>query len=109
MDRKLIICITALCLLTTYAWSQLNLEFHANQSQDIDSRFKLEVNPMVLEKILEITGEKMTIVPNSFTFNKQLLDVKSCKTRGNTTLKFRRKSFSLSLNETFSHHRSDGQ
>ena len=99
MARKLIICTTALCFAITYGWAQLNLDFHANQSQEIDGRFKLEVSPTVLDEILKITGEKMTVNPISFTFNNQLLDIKSCKTRGNTTLKFRRKSFSISLNK----------
>jgi spore coat protein H len=62
----------------------------------------MSVNPYLMEKILAITGEKMTISSLKLSYNNQLLNVRSCKTRGNTTLQFRRKSFSVSLDEPLS-------
>lgn len=70
-----------------------------NPETAIDHRFEFEVNKYVFDKIYDITGEKLKVQPDQVLFNDKPLNVKSCKTRGNTTLNYRRKSFSLSLHD----------
>lgn len=97
MESKLLIYTIALLLAAKPAQSQSSLSFSTNASNKIENTFNFEVHPNLEKKILRISGEKMEFKANQITFNDHPLEVKSCKTRGNTTLQFRRKSFSLSL------------
>ena len=98
MGTKLLFYVIALLLVPKPAISQSPISFSKNLSISIENRFDFDVNKYLEEKILSISGEKMEFNANQITFNDHPLEVKSCKTRGNTTLQFRRKSFSLSLN-----------
>jgi len=98
METKLLFYAIALLLVPKTAISQSLLSFSKNLSVSIENRFDFDVNKYLEEKILSISGEKMEFNADEITFNDHPLEVKSCKTRGNTTLQFRRKSFSLSLN-----------
>ena len=90
--------LTILLLLDHQLMAQLELD-HAGPTSEINSRFDFEISDFSLDELIAVTGEKMTLKPKRVTFNGQPLEVKSCKTRGNTTLLFRRKSLSLSLDD----------
>lgn len=68
-------------------------------SPEIPYRFDIEVGPRLEKRIMEVSGQKLELYGCAIALNSYPLDVKSCKTRGNTTLHFRRKSFSISLGE----------
>jgi len=85
---------------------QSPLSFDVDPPGKIQDRFKLEVQDHNLDKILDITGQKISVNPKTLFFNQIPLQVKSCKTRGNTTLLYRRKSFSISLYEPISMQQS---
>ena len=63
--------------------------------------FSFEVSPYCADRIHEISGEKFKIPTIEINFNGIPLETKSCKTRGRSTLHFKRKSFSISLLEPF--------
>jgi spore coat protein H len=92
------IALTSLLLFDHQLIAQLNLE-NAGPTSEINNRFDFEISDFSLDELLEVTGEKLTLKPKNVAFNGQPLKVKSCKTRGNTTLLFRRKSLSLSLDD----------
>jgi len=87
---------TFILLLGSSALAQSGLSFTTPDTK-IDQRFEFLVNQYVYQKIMDISGDKLEVRTDEVRFNHQLLEVKSCKIRGNTTLNFRRKSFSLSL------------
>jgi len=70
----------------------------------IESRniYSLEVNSWSESKLQEISGEKFTMPSCKMAYNEVPLEVKSCKIRGHTTLYFKRKSLSVSLNKEVS-------
>lgn len=68
-------------------------------SRKIEHKFDITVNHYVEDKMLDLPGRKMTISKPVITFNDEPLNVKSCKTRGSSTLQFRRKSYSVSLKD----------
>jgi len=51
-------------------------------------------------KLKEISGKKLEIPSCEIAYNGVAVKTKSCKTRGNTTLYFKRKSFSISLKDS---------
>ena len=59
--------------------------------------FNLRVNSYCESRLKEISGEKFEIHSCEIAYNGKPLKTKSCKTRGNTTLYFKRKSYSISL------------
>jgi len=61
--------------------------------------FELEVPKSQERKIIASYGKKIEIRDFVWSCNGDSLDVKKCNTRGNNTLKFRRKSFQISFNE----------
>ena len=61
--------------------------------------FSFTVSPYCEERIYEISGEKFKIPSIDISYNGVPLETKSCKTRGRSTLHFKRKSFSISLFE----------
>ena len=61
--------------------------------------FSFTVSPYCEERIHEISGEKFKIPSLEISYNGFPLEAKSCKTRGQSTLHFKRKSFSISLLE----------
>jgi spore coat protein H len=61
--------------------------------------YNLEVNAYCESKLQEISGEKFKIPSCKMTYNDIPLEIKSCKIRGHSTLYFKRKSFSIALNE----------
>ncbi len=97
MKLKSLFYAVLLSLATESAASQSHLSFSADASDQIEHTFDLEVSPHLEYRILNLFGEKMQFNPIQITFNDNPLKIKSCKTRGKTTLQFRRKSFSLSL------------
>ena len=58
--------------------------------------FRFTVSPYCEERIHEISGEKFKIPSIDIRYNGVPLETKSCKTRGRSTLHFKRKSFSIS-------------
>jgi spore coat protein H len=61
--------------------------------------FSFEVSPYCKDRIDEISGEKFKIPTIKIIYDGIPLETKSCKTRGRSTLYFKRKSFSISLLE----------
>lgn len=61
--------------------------------------FNFRVSPYCEERIDEISGEKFKIPSIDISYDGSPLKIKSCKTRGHSTLHFKRKSFSISLFE----------
>ena len=61
--------------------------------------FELEVPKSQERKIIASYDKKIEIRDFVWSCNGDSLDVKKCNTRGNNTLKFRRKSFQISFNE----------
>ena len=61
--------------------------------------FSFKVSPYGEERIHEISGEKFNIPSVEISHDGIPLVTKSCKTRGHSTLHFKRKSFSISLLE----------
>lgn len=59
--------------------------------------YTMKVSPYCETKINEISGKKFEISSCKMAYNGLPLEIKSCKTRGHTTLHFKRKSFSISL------------
>ncbi len=96
---KLLISAIALALVARPILSQSQLTFPAIVSENINNIFDIQVPSYIQDNILSISGEKMVVKPVQITFNDHPIAVKSCKTRGNTTLQYRRKSFSLSLHD----------
>ncbi len=94
---KLLISTIALAFVARPVLSQSQLAFPVIVSEKINNTFDLQVPSYVQDQILNISGEKMVVKSVQITFNDHPFELKSCKTRGNTTLQYRRKSFSLSL------------
>lgn len=91
------------CLyLCTSVFSQsggLTLDLPDTLSLGEKNKFSLEVNDYLEVKLQEITGEKLRIPSPELSYNGDKLNMKSCKTRGQTTLYFKRKSYSVSLKD----------
>jgi len=89
--------------LLIYHWHYIHsqsfdsLHLYPPLQSEISYVFKLEVPDKLERKILKSLGEKFDLYAFEFSMNDRPLEVKSCNTRGNNTLNFRRKSFSLSL------------
>ncbi len=65
------------------------------------SVFDIRVGAYWQDRIKEVTGQKLKIPKCEVFYNDDALQVKTCKTRGNSTLNFVRKSFLVSLDEPF--------
>jgi spore coat protein H len=77
----------------------LTLDFSDTLSLGKKNRFSLMVNDYLEDKLQDITGEKLKIPSSELEYNGEKVKMKSCKTRGQTTLYFRRKSYSISLED----------
>ena len=96
MSRIRLLCVLFMSTLVGWAQEQPGLAFSSPETS-IEHRFEFELQDFAYHNLMKITGEKMTLVPKRVIYNDQPLKVTSCKTRGNTTLLYRRKSLSLSL------------
>ncbi len=76
-----------------------NLEFVPPETVVAWPVFELEISKSQERKILASYGKKIEIRDFVWLCYGELLDVKKCNTRGNNTLKFRRKSFQVAFNE----------
>lgn len=86
----------------TLVWAQqagLYLNLPGTLPHESKNIFTLEVESYCQSKLNEITGEKFTIRKCKMTYNDIPLSVRSCKVRGHSTLYFKRKSLSISLEE----------
>ncbi len=92
--------VTLICLLllNVMIFGQSGLEL-ALPERSVMNNFEIHIRNFHADQIHSITGKKLTLNPDKIIFNGEVLNVKSFKTRGNTTLNYRRKSFSLSLIE----------
>ncbi len=63
------------------------------------SIFDIRVGAYWQQEIKEVTGQKLEIPKCEVFYNGEALQVKTCKTRGSSTLNFVRKSFLVSLDE----------
>ena len=92
-----------LCLnICTLVFSQeavLYLDLPRALSSEEKNIYSLEVNSYCESRLNEISGEKYEIPSCEMAYNGVPLEIKSCKTRGHSTLYFKRKSFSVSLNK----------
>ena len=79
--------------------ADLSLEFPEGLSLENKNIFSFKVDSKWESKLMEISGRKIEIPSCEISYNGVTLKTKSCKTRGNTTLYFKRKSFSISLKD----------
>ena len=79
--------------------ADLFLELPEALSVEDKNVFSFKVNSKWESKLNEISGRKLEIPSCEVAYNGVAVKTKSCKTRGNTTLYFKRKSFSISLKD----------
>jgi spore coat protein H len=75
----------------------LSLDLPGTLDVEETNVFHLQVNDYCESKLLEISDQKLEIPSCKLSYNGIPLKTKSCKTRGKTTLHFKRKSLSISL------------
>ena len=80
--------------------ADLSLELPESLALEDKNVFSFKVNSKWESKLKEISGQKLEIPSCEIAYNGVALKSKSCKTRGNTTLYFKRKSFSISLKDS---------
>ena len=73
---------------------KLNLE---DQGTGIENTVNLYMSKGRYEKLKVISGKKVILKNISADVNKESINAKEIKTRGNNSLNFRRKSYSISL------------
>ena len=101
-DMKYALCLslcTIICITAFAQSSDLCLDLPDTLSIDSRNVFSLKVNSYCESKLKEISGEKLNIHPFEIAFNGVALHAESCKTRGKSTHYFKRKSFSISLDD----------
>src|SRR5210317_1454940 len=99
---KYALCLSLCTIICTAAFAQLpdlRLELPDTFSIEKKDVFSLKINSFCESKLKEITDEKLQIYPFDLTYNGDSLNAESCKTRGKSTHLFRRKSFSISLED----------
>jgi len=79
--------------------ADLSLELPEVLSSDEKNVFSFKVDSKWESRLNEISGQKLEIPSCEIAYNGVAVKTKSCKTRGNTTLYFKRKSFSVSLKD----------
>jgi len=86
---------------TTGLTQSADLSFELPEALSLEDKnvFSIKVNSYWESELEEISGKKLEIPSCEITYNGVALKSKSCKTRGNTTLYFKRKSFSISLKD----------
>ena len=97
MKLQAILCLQWFCLvIAVSAQSALNFD---GGPEKIEHHLDIFVSDLQMEKILEITGSKISLRSPELAFDGDTLEVKSCRTRGNTTLLYPRKSFAIHLKD----------
>lgn len=76
-----------------------------SRGDTIQNTIDIKISSANYEKIKEISGQKIHIRNPLFKANGTNISAKEIHTRGNTTLHFRRKSFSISLDDKASLYR----
>jgi len=96
---KFRITLWILILSSKSLFSQNSLNFSERPGGAITSIVNIECPEKLENRILKSRGVKIELKSFKLYLNDSLMDVKSCNTRGNNSLKFRRKSFSVSFKE----------
>ena len=74
----------------------------ADSDRKIENTISIDLSKSEIESVQAITGEKVNIRTNNLIINGETLKPEDISTRGQTTLQFKRKSFSFKLNSSAS-------
>ena len=87
---------------TTVFTQSVDLYLDLSEALSLEDKniFSFKVTSYCESRLKEISGEKFEIPSCEIAYNGVALKAKSCKTRGKTTLYFKRKSFSISLKDS---------